>query len=183
MTTITRYQAGCDYAMAASVSAWACSPWTKNGALRKNTKINKITRLPLKLQTNQTFRGRNSYLFKDLFFQSNRGIVSRVILTNWRSKRERERGYVLQRGVGSRTRFKSYEGVLILYIFFPSKCFAKYAYVHAERKKKEVFFLKALFSVSFTWGPACEDSPVKRVVNSLGRVALFHSVWLIVWVV
>ena len=26
LTTTTRYQAGCDYAMAASVSAWACSP-------------------------------------------------------------------------------------------------------------------------------------------------------------
>ena len=26
LTTTTRDQAGCDYAMAASVSAWACSP-------------------------------------------------------------------------------------------------------------------------------------------------------------
>ena len=26
----------------------------------------------------------------------------------------------------------------------------------------------------------CENSPVKRLVNSLGRVALFHSEWLIV---
>ena len=38
------------------------------------------------LQTNQTFREPKVFLSQRCIFQSNRGIVSRVILTNWRSK-------------------------------------------------------------------------------------------------
>ena len=73
-------EAGSDYAMAASVSAWACSPWTKNGALKKTqTKPTKS----LKLQTYQTFRKPKVLPLKRCIFRSNRGIVSRVILTNW----------------------------------------------------------------------------------------------------